>query len=357
MQSQRISEFLSKIGTEESHKNFFTNYIEFLKNFNPKFVTLIDSTGLKNCINISLTAINNHNGVISKEIRLISVIDRISEFPIYYRYVPGNIVDVSTLTMIINELKEYKININNAILDAGYFSEENINLLIENNIPFLTRMVPRRGLYEDLIKSYVPNIKENTNFVKFGERNLYIKKVPVQIFKSKMNVNAYICLDMEKLSSDIVKYYKKYDDKTTKEKLEFDTLKLGVFILVSTLDLDINDLLPLYYNRQSVEQIFDYIKNEIDIIPLRTHSQKTFSGHILISFLATVCFIALNKALKKNSYSVSSTINALEQLNCRVYPTRITPDVPNKIINDVLKTLKLKIPKIFPLDNKEIKYT
>jgi hypothetical protein len=168
LQSQRISEFLQNIGTEESHSRFFLSYIDFVKSLNLSFISAIDSTGLKNAIKTFLTARNNHNSVITNEIRLITVLDKISGYPIYYRYVPGNIVDVSTLIMILNEMHEYNIAIHQAILDAGYYSEDNLNELSKLNISFITKMIPRKGLYEQLINEYVPRLKEPENFVTFG---------------------------------------------------------------------------------------------------------------------------------------------------------------------------------------------
>jgi transposase len=60
--------------------------------------------------------------------------------PIYFRYVAGNIVDVSTLQTTVNELKAQGINLRHGILDAGYCSQKNIKILMKDNIPFLTRM-------------------------------------------------------------------------------------------------------------------------------------------------------------------------------------------------------------------------
>jgi transposase len=109
--------------------------------------------------------------------------------------------------------------------------------------------------------------------------------------------------------------------------------------------LDIDDILPMYYNRQAVKQIFDYMKNEIDILPLRTHSEETFSGHILISFLATICFISINKVLRKYYLSLFNSLRSLKRFNCCVYNNRLMSEVPIKNVSDVFKTLKIKIPK------------
>jgi transposase len=55
-----------------------------------------------------------------------------------------------------------------------------------------------------------------------------------------------------------------------------DMNKNDVFILTSTIDVQNNEILPCYYTRQTVEQIFDYLKNEADILPIRVHSEHAF---------------------------------------------------------------------------------
>ena len=59
--------------------------------------------------------------------------------------------------------------------------------------------------------------------------------------------------------------------KISSEKFLSDKLSHGIFILLSSMDLPNEQLLPCYYSRQSVEQFFDTIKNDSDILPLRTH--------------------------------------------------------------------------------------
>ena len=62
------------------------------------------------------------------------VVDRISGEPLYFRYVAGNIVDVSTPKTTMAELSHLSINANYALLDAGYCSEDNIRALYNANI-------------------------------------------------------------------------------------------------------------------------------------------------------------------------------------------------------------------------------
>ena len=51
--------------------------------------------------------------------------------------------------------------------------------------------------------------------------------------------------------------------------------------------------------------MFDIGKNYADMLPLRVHSEETFRGHLLLTFIATVVIKQLQDALAK------STINPI----------------------------------------------
>jgi transposase len=349
LQSKKISEFIISLGSENNFREFFSNYFEYINKNTENSNILIDSTGLTNDIKIPMTLFNNYNGKLSNELRLIVVTDKTHGFPIYYRYVPGNIVDVCTLYLIINELKEYKVNIDKLILDAGYYSEDNIAELLKNNINFMTKMVPRKGLYHQLILEHVPNLKNEKNYVNFGCRHLYIKKTIIDLFKSKLPVYAFICLDVAKQHIAELEYLNNFyileNNNNDKKRFLIDELKQGVFILITTFDITKDEVLPTYYTRQSIEQIFDYLRNETTMLPIKDHSEEAFSGHLFISFMATIAFIALAKQLKQNNISIAVALDELSYLNGREYNNKIIPDIATKNVNNIAKCLNIKIPK------------
>ncbi len=177
LQSQRISEFLSMVGDESCQRRFFTTYFTYLSRKGKNRGILVDSTGLPNDIHFPLTAVNNHNGVINNETRLILVVDRCSRMPIYFRYAAGNIVDVATLKTTLQELSAYGIDVNFAIVDAGYYSEGNIREMQEADISFIVRLIPNRKLYKDLIAEHIETLADAKNMVSYRQRLLFIKKV------------------------------------------------------------------------------------------------------------------------------------------------------------------------------------
>lgn len=60
----------------------------------------------------------------------------------------------------------------------------------------------------------------------------------------------------------------------------------GFFCLVSSEKLTLQDALKIYRMKDSIEKIFQSLKNDIDIKPLRVWTTKSLCGAILIGFLA-----------------------------------------------------------------------
>jgi transposase len=133
LSSQRVSELLERIGNEHLYREFFRKYCSCLYS---EHGVAIDSTGLQNDIDISLTALGHHCGSLENELRLLMVIDKDTSEPLYFRYFPGNIVDVSTLKNTLTEIEQYGIKTAFALIDAGYYSENNIAALYEKTSPF-----------------------------------------------------------------------------------------------------------------------------------------------------------------------------------------------------------------------------
>ena len=93
MDGRRISEFFLMLGQDGSVKSFFDRYIPFVLGSGTSLSFMIDSTGVPNSIHMPETALSNHNGKVSLEVRLILVCRKEDRMPVYFRYVPGNVID------------------------------------------------------------------------------------------------------------------------------------------------------------------------------------------------------------------------------------------------------------------------
>jgi transposase len=351
LDSQRISEYLSYLGHNIDLNKFFRHYLEMIyKNDEPCGI-IIDSTGAQNDISIDLTQINNHNGIINNEIRLIYVIDRIKKIPIYYRVIAGNIIDVTTLQNTINKLKSFKVDIKYSVLDAGYYSEDNIRYLFKQNIGFVTRMIPSRLIAKELISENLEKIFHMKNKIIHNNRLLFVEKFKRELFGNI--VYAYVAIDFKKRNEEIFNLANSTNKckKLSTDELELEKKTAGTFILLSSLDLDIIEILPYYSSRNYIEQIFDVSKNNAQLLPLRVHSTEALMGHILINFLTVIGYLEVNKYFNLAKYCAKKALFDLSFLFGRVINNEINIYEPNKTMKEIAKILGIIIPKFLDTSN------
>ncbi len=138
-------------------------------------MVIIDATSLPNQSNTGFNAWGYSDGNIEKQFRLLCVLDQESKEPLFYQYLPGNLSDVSTLQQTIAELRHMGVNSHFALLDAGYFSEDNVNALYENKIDFLTRMPRSRLIYQNLLATKISDLENSQYATQCSTRGLFVK--------------------------------------------------------------------------------------------------------------------------------------------------------------------------------------
>jgi hypothetical protein len=343
IESQRISDLLSSIGGESSYRAFFIEYSKLLAHRDGGEDVLIDSTGLPNNIHFPLTAISNHNGQISNEMRLIYVVQRGTNLPLYFRYTAGNIVDVSTLTKTILELKALGINTKFAILDAGYLTDENTKEMFEAGISFVTRMRENRRLYKEIVSEHLPSLRSEENFVSYNTRYAYIKRVECEPIPGR-RAYAYLGLDLSMSSFESAKLFERagkgrMSDAQVHRKMNTH----GVFVLLSTRPVARDEILPLYYTRQQIEQVFDLCKNNTNLLPLRVQTEDTLRGHLLLAFVASVVCKKLQEDLKDTEYTPENALLALRNHKCKVFDDYVLTMEAAKRANDIYKKFKINV--------------
>jgi transposase len=289
---------------------------------------------------MSVTDWGHHNGGIEFETRLILAIDRESELPLYFRYVAGNIGDVSTLTNTITEMKKLGVSTSSVLVDAGYFSQTNLKMLFNAKISFLIRMPSNRVVYRDIIGSNA-DIENPIYAVKYDKRGLFVKENEIDIYGFK--AFAYLVLDPERRGREIAKAISKMeDDGSGIDKTDFSNC--GKMVLLSSEKLDANDVVPLYYTRQVAEKMFGIAKDDLNILPLRTHSEPNFNGFMLLVFISLIISCALKSRLGKK-VTIEYVVSTLKNLKCKVYDDAIISNEVTKKQRLIFEALNLLVPK------------
>lgn len=367
LSSQRISDALVDIGSEEAKRNFFKAYLQFLEkrpDINPDEPQmdgmtdgiLIDSTGLPNAVQTSLTAVNNHNGVISEEIRLIYVVQQHTGMPLFFRYVNGNVIDVSTIVRTIAELKDNGINTKFAILDAGYYTEVNADVLLDAHISFISRMKSNFKVYKEVVDGNIDKLECKENLVRYQHRLVYVKCVPCKIGKEHdKGAYAYLCKDLtmvHQLQKQLIE--KAVDQDLQGDQIYDEMQRNGIFILISSRRIAPDKILPLYYTRDQIEKVFEVCKSDSKLLPLNVETEAAFRGHLMMTFLAAVTIRLMSDKLSSSGLTPETVFMNLHEQHVLVYDNEFVTSEPPKAMNEAYKALKIKCPVTIPRQTPDV---
>ena len=342
--SQKISTHLKTLANPTLQKTFFQTYIPQLPN--TKQGIIIDGSSLPNQIHNHLTTWGRSGEEIDKQIRFLLAVDRDQHLPLFFRTLPGNIIDVSTLQNTIYELKHYGIKEAFLYLDAGFFSDNNLCQMYENKLDFIIRLPSNRKLYKRLIEQHGRELERRENIVAYGERGLFVKEVEVDLLGHR--AFAYLVLDPVRRGREMSRFLRNNvadssgggDDgggvlSCGGEEVDFGILVKGVMVVVSSFRFLKEEVVPSYYVRQVAETFFGFSKDDLGLVPLRVHSEESVHGFLFLQFLVLVAFLQLKKQLGKK-YTVEEVLLSMRNLKCKVYDKEI-------LVEELTNTTALKV--------------
>lgn len=366
--SQSIGEMLTRIGAEDVIQRFFKAYIPYISRVGKDWGydvgcaalpddpdeevdvadgdgILIDSTGLPNSVRMPITAVSNRNGEIREEVRLIYFMQRGTGLPLYMRYVTGNIVDSTTLITTMHELKAVGVDTKFAIMDAGYVTEANLRELTASNVSVLARLPESRYVFKRLLEQHGASLMKPENLVRYRNRLIYVKRVKAQIVEG-VDGYVYLCVDEGMRSLLMSKLALRAEaDNMPLSELRQRTENLGAFALVSSRPIAIDKLLPLYYTRQDIEQVFDLSKSYASLLPVCVQSESAFRGHLLLTFLSTVIVRQIQQLGKQRDLDSEEIFERLGNHRCKLFDNTVLPQEVTRQQSEVYEIFKIVPPK------------
>jgi transposase len=359
MYSSDVSQLHVSLGNDEKSKYEFTR--KWIEKINPQNGIYYDIT--------SFSSYSTRNEFVEwgynrdkenlPQINLGMVCCQKTGLPFFYNVFPGSIVDVKTITNFIKYLKTYQLQDMFLIMDKGFFSTSNICELMESdrNLSLIIPLPFSLKLTKDLIANNL-DVKNPQNMFQYNEEILFHKAVAATIkehhftahifFNEKAEVDArhlfYSKLmahetkikknkfnDLKAfdtyVNQDLPENFKTYFcyDASKKTAIRNETKineylsKLGFFIIISNkTNLEKEDVLSFYRNKDKVEKIFDNSKNELNTNRLHSHSKTATEGRLFVKFIATILYQQITKVMKENDmfkkYSVTEMLKELSKL-------------------------------------------
>ena len=345
--------YFTMMGRDHTRMSFFKAFVERMRKTHPGFgrCCYVDSTPLPNDIdNNPFNALCSH-GVESTSIqtRLVLVLDEETGLPVWYDIIPGNVLDISTIMTVLNDVAvSLDITINSLVLDAGYISKEVIHAFHNGTEKtFIGRMPARKGFpFKTLYHEFRTSLdKGKYRFVRGG--HVYFgKRKEIVLFDEK--VYAYVYVDkhnaLQRERNFMLDHPDEYDAMKDKEK-DWLSVRFGYFVLLSNKKLTPAELLTDYFGRTDIEGVIKTSKEYLGLLPLSKWTVDTVRGKILGDIMNTIVFLNMRKALDDSGLSVSEITGRTQSLMCfRNKHGEILVETPNKKVKAYYKLLGETIP-------------
>lgn len=287
------------------------------------------------------------------------IYDKTNQVPLFYETYPGSIPDVSQLKQMVEKLTEYGYKNIGIIIDRGYFSRPNIELMDEKGIDFLLMMKGCKKLVSSMIIEKRGTF-ETDRSCRIGNSNIYGTTLKRPLFEGdtkeryfhlfhspakaaaeraeldrKIDQRAEELKTMEnmKIAVELGKPYLDYftcfyqditENKSDKSKEKIflfaqekaDVIQkehevCGYFCLVSSRKMTAQEAYRLYRGRDVSEKLFRADKTFLSSSAQRIHSNEALQAKLFVEFIALIIRNRFFNLLKEQMERLKTRRNTL----------------------------------------------
>lgn len=344
LSSQRISELLLQIA-EDDRQKFLSLW---LKQMTAKDCLFYDITSISSyaTANAYLRYGYNRDGEALHQINFALIFGQERGLPAYYRRLPGNISDTSTLQTTMKAMDFLGTKALRFVLDRGFYSQKNVDALFSKHHHF-TMAVPagRKWVLETLDRHYdAITSPANYHQIDNGEA-LYMTTESVRWGEAKKRAYLHIYYNAARAAEDYDRFTRKLLQLKQKielqplDKLDPDDARFfiitntpkrglkvafnepeiqkyrkryaGFFCILSTHLKNPRETLDVYKRRDAVENSFDDLKNQLDMKRLRVHTPAAMDSRIFLQFLALILMSGIRKTAKNTETIKNMTVREI----------------------------------------------
>jgi transposase len=321
--SQWLSDFLMRLSSKDTAMISFYNSIIAGEDETLIFDITSFSSASKNIDWLEWGY--NRDGLDLPQVNLGLVLSLHRHLPLYFKLFPGSINDVVTLKNLVAEVKAFGITKSLFILDRGFYSENNIKELSNEEIDFILPVPFSVNIGKGLISETNKDIENPANAKRFGGDIFYVLENEVHIDEVKaygyvlyskkregLETNSFYnrLIDIEcalqgkefrnpidqfkRTAGNFERYFEcNVDGKTINLRRRVNAIsqavnRFGKTILLSATKRSWDEALSLYRERDEVEKKFDELKNELEVMPLRVQKIETLQGLLFVFFISLI---------------------------------------------------------------------
>jgi transposase len=352
LESQRISELLDKIGSSNLYRQFSSDLISRISPGNSLLydITSLPSYGTSRILEYGHA--KDHPDL--EQINMGMVLERNRRIPLFFEVYSGSIPDVVTLKRTMHSIKDAIPRIE-IILDRGFFSRENLDLLKDDSYIIAASLVSR--VIRNIFSTASRTVDHADNVIIYNNDPVFCKHV--EFTMNDLELTGYFYHDPKRESDERSDFHRKLAEKRSMvEKLQprtgvAETIeaiashyrryftwridngriitkarnnaitaaenRMGKFLLVYSGDYTPLECISVYRDRDSIEKAFRTLKTDLDIFPLRNRKESTIRGTIFVFFLSLIIRNAFMRGMISTGlmkkYSLERILLELEKLH------------------------------------------
>jgi len=357
MGSQSISRLFGAV-TEEGKLDFFRRQAE--RRLEKEYLAY-DTTSISSYSELlkQVKHGRNKDGERLPQINLAMLFGETSGLPVYFRKLPGNISDVTTLRKLIIDANFLELAKVKFVWDMGFFSARNVNELYHEHIKFVGGLRPDTSLARESVARVRDDIVRHTHYLE--EEDVYclsdtikwdyLWRLPSgreERGKRRMYVHVYYneqraaaeradfnrelsqlkgalesgqATDTQLRRAKLFLTVKKTPVRGTRieyleETIREHTRDFGFFVLIANELKNGGEALQCYRNKDMVEKTFNNLKNRLDIKRTMVSSAENLEGKLFLEFVALIYIAYIHKVMKEQklyrNYSIQSLMDELD---------------------------------------------
>ena len=115
-------------------------------------------------------------------------------------------------------------------------------------------------------------------------------------------------------------------------------------ILVSSSEISKQEVVEIYYLRQTTENLFGFSKDDLSILPLMVHTEEAIRGFLFMQFLTLIAFVQIRNKVK-TKFTVEEALLIMRNLKCKVFENEAIVSELTRPMKDISEKLNFLVPK------------
>ncbi|QQQ97177.1 IS1634 family transposase [Turicimonas muris] len=358
LSSQRISELLASI-TFKQREQYMKLRLACSTKANSSNYLAFDTTSISSFSQTLNKVAFGHNKEDPEMVmlKIALLIDEITGEPLYYKVLDGSIADVTLLRNLFAELSKLDAEQINLVLDRGFCSENNFQMMFRNNIGFAAGLKSDLKIAQQALQEFVPQLTLALPQQHYPEIDCYCATKKIEWYSSSRTFGKeyspfyiHVYYDLQRETSEkthmtalvesfrlrlekgnvpnslVFKEFFKLKPSAKKqdpaaEKYQFDvnswvkfTKSCGFFVLGSNEISSAPQALNIYRQKDVVEKAFNNYKDKCGGRRMRCQ-ETSLDGKVFIIYLSLCLRLILQRRLEQAKKNPLDTPRIIDELN------------------------------------------